>query len=168
MENLLGIFIFSVAGAISLIALASQTNKKPNTDGDRITPDWIESIEVIDGDTFSLMVKNAPSEFLRSISLRLAEIDCAELRDNEVAYRMLAIAAKNRAENLISNAKKIEIKFLKASGGFGRKSGHIIIDGRDLGQLLIAEHLAIKSNGTSRPDWGRKAELPMQTEGNYK
>ena len=100
-------------------------------------------LRTIDGDTFE--VRGAGER------IRLANIDTPETGNRAAcaAERSAAAGATQRARNLIGAANRIDIRRTGRVDRYGRTIGFIILDGRDLGEQLIAE-------GYARPWRGRR------------
>lgn len=98
---------------------------------------------VVDGDT----VRAAGATF------RLANIDAPETgsRAECPAERRLGQASTQRARTLVREARRVEARLVGRKDRYGREIAHVVVDGRDLGAVLIGEGLA-------QPWRGRKAQ----------
>lgn len=67
-------------------------------------------------------------------------------------------AATLRLRNMVANARRIEAT-LGRWDRYERRLVHLSIDGRDVGQRLIAEGLALPYDGGRRPDWCARPHL---------
>ena len=101
------------------------------------------TLTVIDGDTIELNRQR----------IRIANIDAPELRHAQCdAERRLAIIARNRLSALLKSGQLVVKEGDPVDGRVrdrhGRTLATITIDGRDVGDILIAEELARQ--------WGRR------------
>jgi|SRR5690606_28329766 len=84
---------------------------------------------------------------------RLANIDTPEMGQGArcAAERRLAQRATQRARALIDAAARIETHAIGRTDRYGRQVAYVLIDGRDLGEALIAEGLARPWRGRREP-----------------
>ena len=73
-----------------------------------LSPDQI--VEVYDGDTFKIDLPSQHPLFGDDISVRVLGIDTPELKGSSDEVKALAYKAKNRTQELLSDAKTIELK----------------------------------------------------------
>ena len=73
-----------------------------------LSPEQI--IEVYDGDTFKIDLPSQHPLFGDDISVRVFGIDTPEMRGTSDEVKALAYKAKNRTQELLSDAKTIELK----------------------------------------------------------
>jgi micrococcal nuclease len=91
-------------------------------------------VYVIDGDTFALDRER----------IRLLGIDAPETREASCEQeRVAGYATKARVVELVRFGRLVEIR-RQGHDQFGRTLAHIIIDGRDLGEQLVSEQLALR------------------------
>jgi micrococcal nuclease len=102
-------------------------------------------IRVIDGDTFE--------DTQAHVTYRIANIDTPETgsRARCAAERDLGNRATRAARTLIAGADDIEIRATGRIDRWERAIAFVLIDGRDLGQTLIAEGLARPWRGRREP-----------------
>lgn len=102
-------------------------------------------IRVIDGDTIEDMTAD--------ITYRLENIDTPETgsRARCAAERTLGNRATSAARDLITNAGALEIRATGRIDRYQRAIAFVLIDGRDLGETLIAEGLARPWRGRREP-----------------
>jgi endonuclease YncB( thermonuclease family) len=142
-ELRLGALAFVIIFALGLLAqnrldtATAFTSTSPAPPQDRI------ALRVIDGDTMEVRGSGE--------RLRLANIDTPEIGDGArcTAERRAAAEATRAARQLISQAERLEIRRTGREDQYGRTIGFVILDGRDLGQQLIA-------GGHARPWRGRR------------
>jgi micrococcal nuclease len=102
-------------------------------------------IRVIDGDTFEDTGAN--------VTYRIENIDTPETgsRARCAAERELGNRATSAARALIANAADFEIRATGRIDRYERAIAFVLIDGRDLGETLIAEGLARPWRGRREP-----------------
>lgn len=104
--------------------------------------DWVR---VIDGDTL---------EDLRTeITYRIVNIDTPETgsRAQCEAERTLGNRATQTVRTLISQTSQLELRPTGRTDRYGRTIAFVLIDGRDMGETLIAEGLARPWRGRREP-----------------
>ena len=103
------------------------------------------TIEVIDGDT----VRQG------SVSWRLMGYDCAEtVYARCPSERARGDAATRRLRQLLAGAKKVDLIADRQIDRYGRQLGHLRVDGRDVGAILVREGLCVPYAGRGqRRDW---------------
>ena len=142
----------SVAGvSYYLVGDDDETSAVPAKDIFTLSPDQI--VEVYDGDTFKIDLPSQHPLFGDDISVRVLGIDTPELRGTSDEVKALAYKAKNRAQELLSDAKTIELKNPQRDKYF-RILAEVRIDGESLGEMLKSEGLAKDYDGEgARPEW---------------
>lgn len=103
------------------------------------------SIRVIDGDTIEDRSAN--------VTYRLVNIDTPETgsRARCVAEREAGNRATVRARTLIAAARDFAIRPTGRTDRYGRTIAFVLVDGRDLGETLIAQGLARPWRGRREP-----------------
>ena len=108
---------------------------------------------ILDGDTFAAYVNIAPDVRI-SVRVRLMNADTPELHggcEYEIARAELARA---RLAELIPVGTTVELTDIKDDKYLGRIDAYVIMpDGRDVGNVLVAEGLARKYSGARRMSW---------------
>jgi hypothetical protein len=102
-----------VGGAVAgvsyyLIGDGDETSTAALEDIFTLSPEQI--VEVYDGDTFKIDLPSQHPLFGDDISVRVAGIDTPELKGSSDEIKALAYKAKNRTQELLSDAKTIELK----------------------------------------------------------
>ena len=100
---------------------------------------------VIDGDTYQDMNTGE--------RVRLENIDTPETgpRAHCTAERNLGNRATQQARNFITNARQLDVRRTGRTDRYDRVIAFIEVDGRDLGQMMIAEGLARPWRGRREP-----------------
>lgn len=108
-------------------------------------------IRVVDGD--SIKVSIPIDGHIWTFPVRIANIDCPEVRTRNDKEKILGFKAKSRVEDLtLGKIVSLELgKFDK----FGRLLGSVFTSEEiNVGDRLISEGLAVEYSGGKRPDWG--------------
>ena len=134
-----------------LIGDGDETSAVTTKDIFTLSPEQI--VEVYDGDTFKIDLPSQHPLFGDDISVRVAGIDTPELKGSSDEVKALAYKAKNRTQELLSDAKTIELKNPQR-GKYFRVVAEVWIDGESLGEKLKSEGLAKDYDGEGeRPGW---------------
>lgn len=106
-------------------------------------------IKVYDGDTITIVSKLPfNSSPLYKFSVRINNIDCAEIRGSNEDEKTCAKIAKQRVSDLILH-KKVELRNI-GTEKYGRVLADVFIDGQDIGTLLVNERLALRYDGGTK------------------
>ena len=103
-----------------------------------------QDITVIDGDTI---------KWKQTTRVRLIGFDTPELSGRCKLERRLAQDAKDRLRSLLEGATDIDLVSRFEQDRYGRVLAWLVIDGRDVGQVLISESLARPYDGGQRMAW---------------
>ena len=116
-----------------------------------LSPEQI--VEVYDGDTFKIDLPSQHPLFGDDISVRVLGIDTPELKGSRDEVKALAYNAKNRTQELLSDAKTIELKNPQRNKYF-RVLAEVWVDGKSLGERLKSDGLGKEYDGEgARPEW---------------
>jgi micrococcal nuclease len=123
----------------------AQTTQLASTEAPRPARAAAERIRVIDGDTMEDMRED--------ITYRVVNIDTPETgsRARCTAERSLGNRATEAARTLVSQAQRLEFRATGRIDRYGRTIAFVLIDGRDMGETLIAEGLARPWRGRREP-----------------
>ena len=103
-----------------------------------------QDITVIDGDTIT---------WKQTTRVRLMGFDTPELSGRCNLERRLAQDAKGKLHSLLAAATDIELVNRSERDQYGRLLAWLMIDGRDVGRVLISERLARPYDGGQRMAW---------------
>ena len=142
MKNILIILIL-----INSIIVASNAEDYSDVSVSRI-------IKVIDGDTFRVDINELPDIIGKNIRIRILGIDTPEINGKCAFEKELAIKARDFVQILLDNADSVILKNLDR-GNFFRLLAEVIVDGKNLGELLIAKDLAVRYQG-KKSSWCTK------------
>jgi micrococcal nuclease len=109
-------------------------------------------IRIHDGDTMTVEIPALPSIIGQHINIRLDGIDTPEITDKRIEIKSKALAARQFVKERVDSAKKVEITHLKRDKYF-RIDARILLDGKDLGQMLLQEGLAKPYDGGTKSPW---------------
>ena len=107
-------------------------------------PRPILSPHVIDGDTIH--------DLANGLRYRLANIDAPETEHNAKCHRERERGefAKAVARQIVATASRVEVRTTFRVDQYGRRVAFVIVDGIDLGEILVARGLARPWRGTRR------------------
>lgn len=136
----LAIVAFSGAATVLPPATPAHSDERPPAPVQRPA-----NVRMLDGDT---LVDRATRT-----TYRIANIDTPEAGDNArcTAERQHAARATAAARRLVSSAQRVEFRSVGREDRYGRTVANVLIDGRDLGEALIAEGLARPWRGRREP-----------------
>ena len=107
-------------------------------------PAEASSCRALDGDTY----------ICRGERIRLENVDAPELHARCDAELEAARAARAFAQAALDGAREIKIEVgRRARDRYGRTLAHVLVDGKDLGELLIGVGLARPYHGERRRGW---------------
>ncbi len=117
----------------------------PSAQGEPVPLTHSANWRVIDGDTYQDMNTGE--------RVRLENIDTPETgpRARCAAERNLGNRATQQARSFITNARQLDVRRTGRIDRYDRVIAFIEIDGRDLGQMMIAEGLARPWRGRREP-----------------
>lgn len=143
----------------STLSASSASSVPPSapTDLDEVivyTPDSGYVISVYDGDTFSVAVWHSGIGKWCKYPVRVAGIDCPEMRTKNTNERTVALQAKSFTEGFILK-KHVELRNASREK-FGRILADVYVDGKSLGAELLKNRLAVPYFGDAKKppeDW---------------
>lgn len=139
---------FSVGGLMILVLLSLWFGSE-KTYGDLVVTG---RVEVHDGDTLFVDVPEWPPIIGDRIGVRILGIDTPELHDKRPAVRAKAIHARNVVESIVSKGQKVVLKDVSRDKYF-RVDAKLIVDGKDVGELLLKRKLAHPYDGGTKIEW---------------
>ncbi len=142
------LLFFLFLSVISLLSTATASEKEYENFSN------VRYISNYDGDTITFDIPGAPDIVGKNMAIRIRGIDTPELKRNKCqAEKKMALQAKNRVRSLLRKARVINLHNIKR-GKYFRFIADVEFDGKDLGQLLLKEKLAIEYFGGRRDhDW---------------
>lgn len=108
---------------------------------------------IVDGDTFAARVL-LQDDIEISVRVRLRNVDTPELHGQCIDEIIMANIARDRLSQLIPVGSVVELKNIKDDKYLGRIDANVIMpDGRDAGDVLVAEKLGRPYSGGRRTGW---------------
>ena len=110
-------------------------------------------IKCYDGDTITVAAFY-PAEELYKFSVRIAGIDCPEMKTKNSSEKDIAIIARDRVANLILG-QMVELENVTTEK-YGRLLANVIFQKQSVGDILLREHLAVEYKGGTKTvpdDW---------------
>ncbi len=125
-----------------------------NCDHDTKTFRCVKYERNYDGDTITVSIPGAHPLFGQHISVRLIGIDTPEIKTKNTCEKSAARSTKNLVENLLKNAKQINLENVERDKYF-RILADVTVDGKSISQILIKNKLAVAYDGGTkqRVDW---------------
>jgi len=108
---------------------------------------------VVDGDTVDVIL-DLGFDILYKSRVRLFGIDTPESRTRDKDEKARGKMASAFLENAINNGNSVVIqtKLKDSKGKFGRVLGDVVVDGVNINQSMVDNHLAVKYFGQSKDD----------------
>ena len=111
----------------------------------------VEYLRNFDGDTFSVNLRGIHPFFGKNILIRVSSIDTAEMSSKNACAKKAAVLAKNKTQDILSSAKRIDLLEIQRDKFF-RVDARVIVDRKiDLGKVLLEEKLAYPYYGDTKP-----------------
>lgn len=108
---------------------------------------------IIDGDTFAARVMLADDTKI-TVRVRLINVDTPEIHGECESEIRAAFAAKARLSELLPVGSVAELRDIKDDKYLGRIDARVLmVDGRDVGNVLIHEKLGRPYSGGRRDGW---------------
>ena len=110
-------------------------------------------IKVIDGDTVDVDIDLGFGMIFSKQRIRLYGIDTPESRTRDKEEKFYGKLAAQFLKDQCKKGSCITLRtYLDKKGKFGRILGEIIVDGVNINQLMIEEHMAVEYHGQSKTD----------------
>ena len=108
---------------------------------------------VVDGDTVDVVLDLGFDILYRS-RVRLYGIDTPESRTRDLDGKARGKLAKKHLQDAIEAGGRVVIqtKLKDSKGKFGRVLGDVVVDGKNINQLMIVDHMAVAYHGQSKDD----------------
>ena len=115
----------------------------------------IEVTRVLDGDTIEYKADFLPAPIKPVLKIRVLGIDTPEKGHRAQCPEEAALALKASAltKDAVKGAKKIQLQLKGWDKYGGRVLGYVLIDGKNLGEMLIAAGLARPYDGGTKSSW---------------
>jgi endonuclease YncB( thermonuclease family) len=114
----------------------------------------VDYVSNYDGDTIRFNIHDVHPLIGKNISVRVMGVDTPEKNGKLPCEKEKARIAQRFVENMLKNAKKIELRDIGKDKYF-RVLAKVNVDGKDLGDLLIKNKLALPYGGgtKTRTNW---------------
>ena len=113
----------------------------------------VDVVRVYDGDTITVNIPTWPSIIGNKIGVRIFGIDTPELRTKCAEEKKLAIKAREFVKDKINKANSVDLKEI-LRGKYFRIVAKVLIDNKDISDVLIAQGLAVPYfGGTKKHKW---------------
>ena len=108
---------------------------------------------IVDGDTVDVDIDLGFGMILSKQRIRLYGIDTPESRTRDKEEKFYGELASRFLKDQCKKGSCITLRtYLDKKGKFGRILGEIIVDGVNINQLMIEEHMAVEYHGQSKID----------------
>ena len=107
--------------------------------------------KVYDGDTFTKVTIDLGWNVLIKTKIRLAGINCPEIRTKDKNEKELGLKAKEFTKNFVED-KEVLVHTIK-TGKFGRILCEVFVNGKSLNKALVKVGLAREYFGGKRTSW---------------
>ena len=106
-----------------------------------------------DGDTIRFDIPGVHPLLGENIPVRLRGIDAPEIRGKCPAEREAAVKARDAVGSILKNTKQIKLIEI-GRGKYFRIVARVVVDGVDVGEILLREKLAVfYQGGKKTKDW---------------
>ncbi|MFN3454702.1 MAG: thermonuclease family protein [Pseudobdellovibrio sp.] len=121
----------------------------------------VKFIKNYDGDTLTFDIPNTHPLLGKKISIRVAHLDTPEIKGKLPCEKNAARIAQNLIENLLKNAKTINLENVQRDKYF-RILADVVVDGRSVKEVLMKNNLAYGYEGGTKQkvDWCQNLRLP--------
>lgn len=116
---------------------------------DDITFRCVKYVRNYDADTITFDIPNVHPLIGHHISVRVRHIDTPEIKGKLPCEKEAARVAKGLIENILKNAKRIDLKNA-AKDKYFRILADVIVDGKSLSETLLKNNLAYAYEGSTK------------------
>jgi len=133
--------------------LCSKTKSIPENIDPKILPSFVPAlrycrvIKCYDGDTITVAAFY-PEDQLCKFSVRIAGIDCPEIKTPDPNEKEVAVLARDRVTNLILG-QIVELKNIQTEK-YGRLLATVLYQDQSVGDILLRERLAVEYRGGTK------------------
>jgi len=151
-EIVISLLVGVVLGGGAVFYFISQRPSLTSSDsGDDEVVLVTDIVSVYDGDTFRVNVAHWPA-FFSPMSIRVRGIDTPEMKGQCEREKTLAKKAKEFTKSKLENADRVELHNLGRDKYF-RVLADVMIDGKNLTDLLIKKGLGKAYDGGTKSSW---------------
>lgn len=138
-----------IAGSILCFITIANATESNNCQHDKDTFRCVKFIKNYDADTITVNIPNVHPVIGEKVSVRVLGIDSPEIKGKSKCEKDKARIAQRLVENLLKNAKHIELQNVQRDKYF-RILANVVADGKSIKDLVIKNHLAYEYNGGTK------------------
>lgn len=138
-----------------------QAQTAENCQHDDHTFRCVKYVRNYDADTITFDIPNVHPLIGKHISVRVRHVDTPEIKGSLPCEKEVARTAKRLIENLLKNAKRIDLENADKDKYF-RILADVIIDGKPLKDILLKNHLAYEYEGKTKEKLNWCKRIPAQ------
>ncbi len=124
----------------------------------------VKYVQNHDGDTITVKIPEVHPLFGEKISVRVRGIDTPEVSTKDKCEKDAGRIARNLAESLLKKAKRIDLVNVGRDKYF-RILADVKIDGQDLSEVMLKNHLAYRYNGGTKQHLNWCERKPASAKG---
>lgn len=124
-------------------------NSNPACQHDRTTFRCVKYLKNYDADTITFQIHDVHPLLGDKISIRVLGVDTPEIKGHQPCEKDAARASKRLVENLLKNAKRIDLKDV-ARDKYFRVLADVQVDGKSLTDLLLKNGLGYRYYGKTK------------------
>lgn len=117
----------------------------------------VKFVKNYDGDTITVDIPGVHSFFGNNVAVRVRGIDTPELKGKSPCEKEWARQAKRLVQSELSHAKRVDlqINYKERLDKYGRLLANVLYDKKNLADVLIKNHMAVRYDGGHKPavDW---------------
>ena len=139
---------FGIALLVPIYTIAEST-ESINCQHDKVTFRCVTFIKNYDADTITVSIPGVHPLIGEKISVRVLGVDTPEIKGKDKCEKDKARTAQRLVENLLKNAKNIELQNIQRDKYF-RILADVVVDGKSVKDLVIKNHLAYEYYGGTK------------------
>lgn len=146
MKILIYVLIFLTVLAVTSCTPAVTSDSSKDCEHTSNTFKCVKYIKNYDGDTLTVDIPNTHPFFGKNVKVRVLGLDTPEVKTDDKCEKDAARIARRLVENLLKRAQRIDLTEIDRDKYF-RVLANVIVDGRNLKDILIKENLAYEYHG---------------------
>ena len=146
-------------------SLWSQPQVIPGCEHDAHNFRCVKFIRNYDGDTLTVTLPGGHTLFGKKIPVRVRGVDTPEMGGPLPCEKQAARAAKNLTQNLLKNAKRIDLINIGRDKYF-RVLADVLYDGKNLAEIILKNQLAYPYEGKKKQslDWCQRMGIKLKSK----
>lgn len=151
----------SLIFTLSFLFLSPSAHATESCRHDDSTFRCVKVLKNYDGDTLTVNIPDVPALIGKNISVRVFGIDTPEVKTKDQCEKEAGRVARNLVTATLKNAKNVELHNVQRDKYF-RILADVIVDGRSLKDILLANKLAYAYDGGTKKhlDWCKALRRP--------